>query len=131
MSVLKVTLRIIGVVQFVFGVMFILVPGVYASAVGLQVAPRWAYWLFAMMGARFLGFGYGMFVAARSPARHWHWIAAMIPIQAIDWIATLFYLFTGAVTLAQVTTAAFLPILFIVVLVSRFPAGKERIGDMQ
>lgn len=131
MSVLKVALRIIGVVQFVFGVMFILVPGVYASAVGLQVAPRWVYWLFAMMGARFLGFGYGMFVAARSPTQHWHWIAAMIPIQAIDWIATLFYLFTGAVTLAQVTTAAFLPILFIVVLVSRFPAGKERIGDTQ
>ncbi|MEA2000405.1 MAG: hypothetical protein U9N84_00745 [Actinomycetota bacterium] len=74
-----------------------------------------------MFGARALGFAYGMFHAARNPETHLEWIRAMIGIQAIDWIATIGYLVTGAVTMAQVTTAAFLPILFILILSRNSP----------
>ncbi len=115
MTLLKRTLVVIGIVQLVLGVMF-LVPGLFASAVGLEEAPGWVDWLFAMLAARALGFAYGMFLAARNPRRHLAWIRAMIGIQAIDWVATITYLITGAVTFAQVTTAAFLPLVFIVIL---------------
>jgi 4-hydroxybenzoate polyprenyltransferase len=86
------------------------------TTVGFEDAPSWVNWLFAMLGARALGFAYGMFVAARDPRRHVTWIRAMIGIQAIDWIGTLAYLAAGAVTISQVTTAAFLPVIFIVTL---------------
>ncbi len=41
----------------------------------------------------------------------------MIGIQAIDWLATLVYLAKDDVTLGQVTTAAFVPVLFVITLV--------------
>ena len=54
---------------------------------------------------------------ARRPEQAQPWIDSMIVIQAIDWIATIAFLRTGAVTLSQVGTAAFLPVLFIAALV--------------
>ena len=41
----------------------------------------------------------------------------------IDWLVTLLYLWRGDVTLAQVTTASFLPVIFIAVLWVHFPRG--------
>ncbi len=64
-----------------------------------------------------------MLVASLNPGRHIAWIKAMIGIQAIDWIATMAYLLTGAVTLSQVTTAAFLPLVFIAILITNRPTG--------
>lgn len=121
MRILRSTLIFIGIVQVILGSIFLFSPAQFASAFGLEEAPVWVYWLFAMMGGRFLGFAVGMFFAARQPYQNRYWIAVMVGIQAIDWLATLFYLFTGAVTLTTVTTAAFLPILFILVLVVQFP----------
>ncbi len=69
------------------------------------------------MGARFLGFGIGMVAAARDPYRNRLWIDLMIGVQAIDWLATMVYLAEGDVTLSQVTTAAFVPVLFVIGLV--------------
>ena len=45
----------------------------------------------------------------------------MIGIQAVDWFATIAYLLTGTVAIAQVSTAAFLPVVFVAVLASRSP----------
>ena len=114
-------LRFVALVQFVLGAGFLLAPGKMAALFGLAAAPAWTGWLFAMMAARFLGFGYGMWLAARDPAAHVPWINAMIVIQAIDWLATLYYLAAGAVTLAQVTTAAFLPVVFIILILANYP----------
>lgn len=120
------TLRLIAVVQFILGVAFLLVPEMAAKALGLSPAPGWANWLFGMMAARFLGFGYGMWIAASEPAAARPWIKAMIAIQAIDWIVTLKYLYAGSVTLAQVSTAAFLPVIFVLVLTFGLPKEAER-----
>ena len=55
----------------------------------------------------------------------------MIGIQAVDWIGTIAYLVTGAVTITQVTTAAFLPVVFIVIL-GRFALSPEaHVSDSQ
>jgi hypothetical protein len=123
MKILKPTLVIIGVVQLVLGIV-LLVPGLFASTMGLEEPPDWVNWQFAMLGARFLGFAFGMFLASRDPRRHLAWIQAMIGIQAIDWVGTMAYLTTGAVTITQVTTAAFLPLVFIVIL-GRFALSPE------
>ncbi len=120
-KLLVFTLRFIALVQVLLGTAFLFAPESSSRVLDLPVAPAWVNWMFGMMAARFLGFGYGMWVAARNPAAMRSWIAAMIAIQAIDWLVTVKYLAAGSVTLAQVTTAAFLPLLFVAVLLTRFP----------
>src|SRR5690348_7945326 len=103
MRALRFTLVVIGIFQLFFGAVFLAAPAGMARLLGLgAVAPPWATWLLAMMAARFLGFAYGMFVAARDPRAGTGWINAMIVVQAIDWLATLGYLITGQLTLGQV-----------------------------
>lgn len=116
----KRILIIIGLVQLVLGIAF-LVPAGFQTMIGLEDAPGWVNWILVMFGARALGFAYGMFRASRDPRGNREWIRAMIGIQAIDWIGTISYLVAGTVTLAQVTTAAFLPIVFIIVLARNLP----------
>lgn len=120
---LQTTLRIIAVVQFVLGTV-LLIPGLFASVLGLAAAPGWVDWMLSMTAARAIGFGYGMLLAAREPRRHLAWIRAMVGIQAIDWLATVAYLVAGTVTIGQVTTAAFLPVVFIGLLVRLAPRSS-------
>jgi hypothetical protein len=116
-SPLKVSLIVIGVVQVFFGILFLVAPAPAATLLGLTPpAPVWVNWLLAMMAARFLGYGAGMFVASRAPQRHLAWINTMIGIQLIDWVATLAVLLSGQLTIRQVSTAAVLPVLFIAAL---------------
>jgi hypothetical protein len=119
--VLRITLGVIALVQLILGMVFILLPAPFAALNGLATAPAWVHWLLAMFGARALGFAYGMVLALRDPQRHSSWIRAMIGVQAIDWIATIYFVLDGAVTLAQVSTAAFLPVLFIAILTIGYP----------
>ncbi len=118
---LQITLVFIGIVQLVLGAVFAFAPAQFGAMVGLAEAPTWTHWMFFMFSARALGFAFGMFLAARDPARHVHWIQAMIGVQAIDWLATMYFVLTGAVTLAQVSTASFLPLIFIGMLVIFYP----------
>ncbi len=120
-STLRYTLGFIGVVQLILGLIFIFLPTQFAAILGLADTPPWTLWMFSMFGARALGFAYGMFLAMRDPAQHSGWIRSMIAVQAIDWIATAYFLMNGSVTLMQVSTAAFLPIIFIAVLVRWYP----------
>lgn len=111
------TLYAIALVQFVLGLGFLLAPDHVVSLLTLApAAPRWVRWLLAMMAARFLGFGWGMWWAARHPTTAGAWLDAMIAVQVIDWVATIVALGRGDVGLAQVTTAPFLPVLFLAVL---------------
>ncbi len=122
MRALRTALIVIGVFQLFFGLLFLISPAGAADLLHLGApAPAWARWLLAMMAARFLGFGYGMFLAARDPRRRVAWIDAMIGVQAIDWLATLGYLATGTLSLAQVSTAAIAPPLFIAALLVLHP----------
>lgn len=125
---LAATLWFVAIVQFVLGAAFLAAPEQAAHALGLSPAPGWANWLFGMMAARFLGFAFGMAVAARNPVGARSWIVAMIGIQAIDWIVTLKYLALGAVTLTQVSTASFLPVLFVIGLAIAMPRTVAATG---
>jgi hypothetical protein len=126
---LKLTLAVIGTVQLVLGLLFLIAPASGRGPRPDTSCAGWVNWLFAMMGARFLGYAYGMFVTARHPEPATAWIDTMIVIQAIDWIATIAHLVTGDVTLRQVTTASFMPALFVGALIwfhpRRHPTGDE------
>jgi hypothetical protein len=87
-----------------------------ASLLGLTATPGWVNWMFGMMAARFLGYGYGILVTARNPVSNLPWLRSMIAIQLLDWGVTVKYLLVGTVTLAQVSTASFLPLVFVVLL---------------
>lgn len=123
-TIYRPTIWLIAAVQFILGAIM-LVPGLFEGLIGLEDAPGWVDWLFAMFGARAIGYGVGMSLAARDPDRHRSWIVTMVGIQAVDWVATIAYLAAGTVTPAQVTTAAFLPVVFVVILV----AGLRRTGE--
>jgi hypothetical protein len=117
MRPLRICLYVIGVSQFLLGVGFLLVPGAIEGLFNLgPAAPPWADWLVAMLGARFLGYSAGMVIAARRPARQLAWINTMIGIQVVDWVATLGFLISGELRLAQVGVAAVLPVLFVAAL---------------
>lgn len=118
------TLVLIAVVQLIIGALFILSPSTFPSLFGLPAAPAWTDWIFAMFGARALGFAYGMLVALKDIRRHATWLTAMIIVQAIDWVGTLLSVHGAKVTLAQVSTASFLPVLFIAVLA--FELNRQR-----
>lgn len=114
MRPLRRTLLVIAAFQIGFGLLFTAAPALTDDLLDLTPAhPPWVNWLFAMMGARFLAFGYGMVVAARDPARHVAWIDAMIGVQIVDWIATVAALAGGHIALPLVTTALVAPPLFV------------------
>ena len=134
MRQLRFTLRFIGVVQAGFGLLFVLAPSTVAPMLHLHPRqPAWVDWLFVMMGARFLGYAVGMFIAARDPMHHRSWIDTMIFVQVLDWLGTLAYLVAGDVSLRNVTTAAILPPLFIAALLywhpRRLDQGSVSSGD--
>jgi hypothetical protein len=124
--ILRITLGVIAFFQIALALVFLLIPGPFAAAVGLPEAPQWASWMFAMFSARALGYAVGMILAIRDPAKHRAWIITMVGVQAIDWIATLLFIGAGAITVAQASTAAFLPVVFIVVLLATMPRGRRQ-----
>lgn len=120
-TILKVTAYAIAVSQFALGLAYLLVPARFNDLLGLDTAPDWTDWPLQLSGARFLAFGFGMLLVARRPLAHRSWILAMILVQALDWLATVANLARGTVTLAQVGTASFLPLLFIAGLAVGYP----------
>lgn len=125
-----VTIVLIAVVQLALAIVFIIFPDRFAAMLGLEEAPPWTSWIFAQYGARALGFSYGMWLVLRDARRHVAWIKAMIAVQVIDWIGTVLALAGGHVTLAQVATAPFLPVLFVIVLAGELRRQKARRAEM-
>jgi hypothetical protein len=112
----RATIVLIIIVQVALGIVFIFMPSKFSEMMGLEVAPAWTGWIFAQFGARCLGFAYGMFLALRNLARNASWLTAMIIVQIIDWAGTIVPLVNGTLKLSQVSTAPFLPVVFVLVL---------------
>ena len=125
-TILKTTAAVIAISQLGLGLGYLLAQAAFNGLLGLSAAPAWTAWPFAMLGARFLALGFGMLLVVRDPFANRGWIQAMIAVQAIDWLATMTYLLAGTVTLGQVATASFLPVVFIVGLVAGYPREADR-----
>ena len=124
---MRLLLRVIAVVQLVFGILFTFLPTAAGALLGLgSDAPGWAHWLFVMMGARFLGYAVGMVAASRDPAAHTAWIDTMIVIQVVDLVGTLAFLAAGEVPFARVASAIVLPVVFVVGMTLWHPRRQVR-----
>lgn len=126
LRVLRITLGVIAGFQFGFGLLFLVAPTLYPQLMGLEPGPAWTTWGFGLFAARALGYGVGMIVALRDPYRHRSWIATMIGVQAIDGVVTIALIAQGALTLAQASTAAFMPVVFVIALAVTFPRARDQ-----
>lgn len=130
-TLLRIVLATVIVFQVFFAAAFAFAPDRFAALMGLPPAPGWAVMMFALFSARALAFAYGLALAFRDPYRHRAWIAAMIGVQALDWIAAMTAIASGAMSLSQVTTAAYMPLAFIVGLSAFFPRRPRAVAPAQ
>ena len=125
MRKLTVLLTIIGIVQVVLGVLYLVAPLPFLSLMGHSAPGADIGYPLGMLAARFIAYGVGMFVIARAPEKNRFWINNMILIQAIDLAAGLFYTIGGAVSLSLSAFPMFNATLFIVLLWIWRPKARE------
>ncbi|GJM42541.1 MAG: hypothetical protein DHS20C20_28230 [Ardenticatenaceae bacterium] len=116
MKKLNVLIYLIGVVQLVLGLLYLLVPMQLLALMGHTVPAADIAYPLGMLAARFLAYGVGMFFIARAPEKHLFWINNMIFIQAVDLAVGIFYTATGVVGLALSGFPMFNAAVFIILL---------------
>lgn len=89
---------LIGLSQIVLAVLYFAVPAGFVAWQGLTPPAPDAGYPLAMLAARFLVYGIGMFHIARDPAGNLFWARGMVAIQLIDLVAGAAYLATGIIT---------------------------------
>lgn len=80
----NVLLKIIATIQLVLGALYLLAPQWMLASMGHSSAPPDLLYPLAMLAARFLAYGAGLWMVSREPARHALWIRLMALIQVID-----------------------------------------------
>ena len=100
MTRLKILLLVVAVSQLVLGALTLLAPGPFFAWMGLTVPPLDNNYMLGMLAARFLAYGVGFLMLARSAKPDPFWIRNMVLIQAIDFSVGLFYIATGAIGVA-------------------------------
>ena len=116
MKKLKVLLGIIGIVQLILGLLYLFLPLQFLATNGHSVPAADLAYPLAMLAARFLAYGIGMFVIARNPLKHLFWINNMIFIQIVDLAAGVFYTATGIVELQYAALPMINATIFIILL---------------
>jgi hypothetical protein len=96
---LKVFLIVVGLVQLILGLAYLLVPLDFLRWMGHTVPAADLNYPLGMLAARFLAYGLGMFVIAQAPVPHRFWLRNMVLIQIVDLGVGLFYTATGTVPL--------------------------------
>ncbi|WP_371323962.1 hypothetical protein VX159_00075 [Dechloromonas sp. ZY10] len=91
-------LRLVAVIQIVLGLAYAFAPAAFLARMGHSPLPPDLAYPFAMLAARFLVYGAGLWLISRDPARHLLWIRLMGYIQLIDLSAGLFHTLTGNVS---------------------------------
>jgi len=96
---LKVLLVIVGVVQIVLGILYLVFPHEFLRSMGHTIPMDDINYPFGMLAARFLAYGAGMFVIAKAPNEHRFWIMNMVFIQLVDLGVGIFYTLKGTIAL--------------------------------
>ena len=99
MKKLSIVLGMVGVAQLVLGICLLIIPQQFAAWMGLSPTGTDINYLFGMLAARFLAYGVGMFVVARSQESNRFWIDNMAFIQAVDLAVGLFYTLNGTLAI--------------------------------
>lgn len=100
MKKVKVLLLVVGIVQIVLGLLYMLMPNATLHWMGHStVADDIAYPL-GMLSSRFIVYGALLLLASRSPAEHRLLIVGMVWIQIIDLAVGLYFTLQGTVGIA-------------------------------
>lgn len=95
----SIFLRVVGSVQLILGVAYLLFPGVVLHQMGHSAAAPDLYYPLGMLAARFIAYGVGFWIISRKAKEHALWVALMGLIQAIDLGIGIAYTTTGVVPL--------------------------------
>jgi hypothetical protein len=90
-------LRVVGSVQLVLGLAYLLAPGAILASMGHTVPAPDLYYPLGMLAARFIAYGLGFWVISRQAGRHLLWVGLMALIQAIDLGVGVYYTAAGVV----------------------------------
>jgi len=101
MTKLKVLLRVVGTIQIVLGLFYLLAPAFFLETIGHSVPGDDIFYPLGMLASRFLVIGTVFIYIARDPIQHRLWIIAMIFIQLVDLAVGTYYTATGAVALSD------------------------------
>ncbi len=107
MKKLRILLRVVGGIQIVLGLFYLIAPAFFLEAIGHTVPQDDIFYPLGMLAARFLVFGVVFIYIARDPVQHALWITAMIAIQLIDLAVGAYYTATGVVALKDSAFAMF------------------------
>jgi hypothetical protein len=116
MRKVRVLLRLIGVVQIILGLLYLILPRQFLGLQGLSIGEADIAYPLGMLAARFLAYGLGMFFIAANPVRNRFWITNMILIQVIDLAVGVFYTAAGVVSITHSAFPMFNATLFIILL---------------
>lgn len=97
MTYLRPVAIVIGLSQIVLAALYFAVPAGFVAWQGLTPPAADAGYPLAMLAARFLVYGVGMFRIARDPAGNLFWARGMVAIQLIDLAAGAAYVAAGIV----------------------------------
>lgn len=95
----SVFLKVVGVLQMVLGLGYLLVPDLLLRSMGHSVPTADLHYPLGMLAARFWAYGAGLWIISRAPAEHVLWIRLMAGIQFIDLAVGGYYTVTGVVPL--------------------------------
>ena len=126
MKPLKIVLWIVAVSQWVLGLLCLLAPQQFFTAMGLASPPDDNRYMIAMLSARFLAYGFGMMYLARQQEPSRFWLGNMVLIQVIDLAAGIYYTAEGSVTLATSAFPMFNAAVFIALLVWFMPRSARK-----
>lgn len=90
-------LRVVGSVQILLGVAYLLMPGLLLQQMGHSIPAPDLYYPLGMLAARFLAYGVGFWMISRQAGQHVLWVGLMAWIQGIDLGVGIFYTATGVV----------------------------------
>ena len=100
MTFLRPVAIIIGLSQIALAALYFAVPAGFVAWQGLTPPAADAGYPLAMLAARFLVYGLGMFLVARDPEGSLFWARGMVAIQLLDLCSGAAYLAMGVITLA-------------------------------
>ena len=126
MKKLQLVCYLIGTSQIILGGLYLFAPSFFIGWQGLNIPAQDMNYPLAMLAARFLVYGVGMFVIARQPSENRFWLNGMIAIQVIDLAAGFFYTTVGVVSFESSMVPMVNAALFIVLMtIFRVPADQK------
>ncbi|WP_339915416.1 hypothetical protein [uncultured Brevundimonas sp.] len=127
MNRLRIVLWMVAISQLVLGVLTLFVPAQFFDLIGLSTPPADNQYMLAMLGARFLAYGFGLIVLARSTEIKSFWIWNMVAVQLIDLAAGIYYTANDTLTLSVSAFPMFNAALFAALLtVFAWPLAARR-----